>query len=191
MLGNFLKQSWLVMVAALVFGLLVAFVNGKLEGRIAENARLKLERAMQGLLTEAAEFDRSDSENSGGQEMVYFVGKDGQGQIVGYAIKATGGGFADKITLLVAVDENLGEIEGIAVLATNETPGFGDKMKDIWFKGQFIDAPAAEKLIITKTGDPAVIDDEIVAITGATITSEAVVKIVNQAVITMRQVIEK
>ena len=39
MLINFIKQSWLVIVAALVFGLLVAGVHGQLKGKIEQNAK--------------------------------------------------------------------------------------------------------------------------------------------------------
>jgi len=176
------------MFAALVFGLLVAFVNGQLKGRIAENAKRKLGNEMQMLLSEAKNFE--EVKDSTG-EMLYSVGKDVNGQVAGYAIRATGGGFADKIGLLVTLDSKGKNLLGIAVLQSNETPGFGDKIKGEMFKGQFVGCPAGQKLVVIKTGDRGVVDEQIVAITGATISSEAVVKIVNEAVETLRRQIEK
>lgn len=194
MLINFLKQSWLVMVAALVFGLLVAGVNGALEDRIAQNAKDKLNRMMQQLLSDAEVFEEVmvDAESD---KVLYWQAKDAAGEVVGYAIKATGGGFADKIGLLVAFDPELTTLRGIAVLFSNETPGFGDKIKHastatkISFKDQFKGSPLTAKLELIKTGDRAKADSEIVAITGATISSDAVLEIVNGAVDAMRDII--
>ena len=180
MLVRFFKQSWLVLASALVFGLLVAAVNGQLEEKIAANARLKLERAMQALLG-TDRFEDISVGDEQGIAVTYHLGRDENGAPIGYAIQAQGGGFADKITLLVALDAGLQNYRGIAVLKTNETPGFGDKIKNEPFKGQFSNCPAAKKLVVVKTGDPSIPDNEIVAITGATISSDAVVKIVNNA----------
>jgi Na+-translocating ferredoxin:NAD+ oxidoreductase RnfG subunit len=64
------------------------------------------------------------------------------------------------------------------VLASNETPGFGDKIKKDYLGRQFEGAPAG-RLELVKTGDEGKIDSEIVAISGATVSSEAVVKTFN------------
>ena len=77
---------------------------------------------------------------------------------------------------------------GFSVLKTNETPGFGDKIKNAEFSDQFRGCPAV-KLTVEKTGDRSVADDKIVAITGATISSEAVVTIINSALNNMRDLL--
>lgn len=199
MLVSFLKQSWLVMVSALVFGLLVAGVHGALEGRIAEQNRSKLERKMKALLDDASSFGpvQNEQAQAGAPAALYYVAKDEAGTVVGYAIAASGGGFADKIELLVALDSDLTKLRGIAVLASNETPGFGDKIKDpsknghTSFKDQFIGCPVNAKLVVIKTGDIDIADEQIVSITGATISSEAVTKIVNEAVKRMKELLAK
>jgi electron transport complex protein RnfG len=175
-----------LLVSSLVFGLLVSWVYGQLQGPIEQNAKNKLNREMSLLLGAGSSFE-SVAGNEG--QVLYYKGiKDGQ--VTGYVFKAVGGGFADKIELLVAVDAGCEKLLGMAVLKTNETPGFGDKMKDDLFKGQFNGCPAPDKqnkLAVLKTGDRGKVDMEIVSITGATITSEAVTKIVNDAVIAMRE----
>ena len=133
---------------------------------------------MKTLLTTAQTFERDE-------EKQVYVGKDADGQVAGYAFTAEGSGFQDKIGLLIALDSAAENVLGIAVLKSNETPGFGDKAKKPEFKNQFIGVPAS-KLIVVKDGDRSAVDDTIVAITGATITSEAVVKIVNDAVSAMK-----
>ena len=192
MLSKFIKQSWLVIVAALVFGLMVAVVDGMLRGKIEQNAKDKLEREMKVLLGPDSVFEEETGKDEQGDDVVYYVAKGPAEGVVGYAFEAKGSGFADKITFLVAVDAKMEKLSGIAVLKTNETPGFGDKMKDDSFKGQFVGCPCPKKsgkLVVKKTGDAAKVDSEIVSITGATVTSEAVAKIVNDGVIRMAEII--
>jgi len=179
------------MAAALVFGLGVSAIYGQLKGRIEQNAVEKLNREMAALLGGNNEFEAIKNESG---QTEYFRARDKDSQkVIGYAFAAVGGGFADKIRLLVAVDVSLQQLLGIAVLKSNETPGFGDKMKEDSFKGQFVKCPApatGEKLTVAKTGNPDLADREIITITGATVTSEAAVKIVNDAVLKMKQKIK-
>lgn len=194
MLVNFLKRSWLVIVAAFVFGLLVAVVNGALEERIANNAKEKLQKRMFELLDGADSFEIVAGDDG---VVLYYIGKDASGGIVGYALKASDSGFADKIVLLVAFGSELKALRGFAVLKSNETPGFGDKIKTvgdgvkITFRDQFVNCPIDQKLMITKTGDKKKVDAEIVAVSGATVSSEAAGKIVNDAIGRMRELIQE
>lgn len=164
-----------------MFGLLVAGVHGVLEKRIADNATLKIDREMKTLFGADSRAEVVQNEKT-----TYYQIKDEKGAIAGYAIVAEGGGFADKIKLLVATDEKLEKLLGIAVLKSNETPGFGDKIKKEKFRDQFTGCPIKENLSVIIRGDRDKADSEIVSITGATISSEAVADIVNDAVIKMR-----
>ena len=104
---------------------------------------------------------------------------DSNGIGVGFAFVAEGPGFQDKIKLVIAVDRKCEKFFGFKVLSSNETPGFGSKIKEKFFGEQFQGAPAG-KMELVKTGEANTIDSEIVAITGATVSSEAVVKIFNK-----------
>jgi len=171
------------MVSALVFGLLVAAVHAALEKTIIENARKKLYGEMEALFEKGSTFTPVATPEG---EVLYYrvVGTDQQP--AEYALVDEGGGFVDKIRLLVAVDEKIQMLRGFAVLKSSETPGFGDKIKEDPFHGQFVQCPGDRKLMVVKTGDRAKVDSEIVAITGATISSEAVVKIVNDVLRNLR-----
>ena len=189
MLIKFLKQTWLVMAAALVFGLLVSGIFGQLNPRIRQNAREKLEREMKKLLAAAVAFEPVfNKTDPKGEQVLYYVGKNAQGSVVGYAMESEGSGFADKIKLLVTFEADLEHLLGYAVLKSNETPGFGDKIKDsgkegqISFKDQFVGCPIDKKLEVEKTGDINIPDEKIIAITGATVSSEAVTKVINDSV---------
>ena len=90
------------------------------------------------------------------------------------------------VKLVIAVDKDFQNFAGFAVLASNETPGFGDKIKLPYYRDQFANAPA-QPLDVSKTGDNKIIDSQIVAITGATVSSEAVVEIINNAAKQIRE----
>jgi electron transport complex protein RnfG len=110
----------------------------------------------------------------------------GRDETIGWAFTAEGPGFADRIELVVAVDEDFSNIAGFGVLASNETPGFGDRIKNGFFRNQFAGAPVG-RLSLSRSGDAQKIDDEIIAITGATVSSQSVVEILNDFVAPVRE----
>lgn len=187
----FMQQSWLLIVGAIFFGLLLAMTNAALSPRIEQNRIDKLNRLAGELLEKAEHFVPQDEqveiESTGGkaQEVtVYRATSDGE--TVGWSFSLSGSGFADRIELVVAVDRGFDKLAGYNVLASNETPGFGDKIKLDWYRDQFAGAPATE-LTLKTSGDAKRIDEEIIAITGATISSDAVVEIINNALGQLKQ----
>jgi electron transport complex protein RnfG len=181
---HFIEQSWLLIVCSFVFGLLLAAANAAWMPRIQQNKIDKLSRLMNGLLDGAKKFDLAvaqlDVSLPKGRKAKSNVYKalSADGKCLGWAFGAEGSGFADKIEVVVAVNASFEKLAGFDVLASNETPGFGDQIKLDYYRNQFEDAPAM-KLELLKTGDDKIIDSEIVAITGATVSSEAIVAILN------------
>jgi len=180
----FIQQSWLLIVASFFFGLLIAVTNAALSPRIVQNKINKRNRLVGALLPEAKDFVPLDKEIEvesiqGKKEKVeVYRAMSEAGECVGWAFNAAGSGFADKIELVVAVDKDFEKLAGFDVLSSNETPGFGDQIKYDYYRDQFKGAPA-EELKLIPSGDPKKIDAEIVAISGATVSSEAVVEIIN------------
>jgi len=193
-MGDFLKSSWLVLAAALVFGLLLAIVYVNWQPRIEENERLKLERGIYSILTNATS-TKADTLMIEGEEttepLVLYTGLDSTGTPVGLVFTAEGTGFQDKIKLLVGVDLEFEHYKGIAVIAAAETPGFGDAIRDYdIFRCQFVGTPVDPPLKVVKTGDRRKTDDnEIVSITGATITSRSVTNLINARVRKIREAV--
>ena len=183
---HFIQQSWLLIVASFFFGLLIAVTNAELSPRIEQNKINKRNRLVGALLPEAKDFvldTEIEIESIRGKkekvEVYRAMSEAGEsGECVGWAFNAAGSGFADKIELVVAVDKDFEKIAGFDVLASNETPGIGDQIKDDDYRDQFKGAPAEELKLVT-SGEPKNIDAEIVAISGATVSSEAVVEIIN------------
>ena len=120
------------------------------------------------------------------------IGLNSGGEVVGYVAKGEAVGYSSTIKLMVGANQNL-EVKGIKVLYQKETPGLGDKILEIkskktwwtvitgkevptekpWFTEQFIGKSSPFK--VTKDGG------QIDAITGATISSRAVCRAVNNA----------
>ena len=183
---HFIEQSWLLIVASFCFGLLIAVTNAAWAPRIEQNKIEKLNRLMSSLLPEGKKFELNtefEIKSLKGKQLksnLYKALSDAN-DCLGWAFNVSGPGFADKIELVVAVDRDFDKFAGYAVLTSNETPGFGDRIKLPDYRNQFAGAPAAE-LELVKTGKPEKIDSQIVAITGATVSSDAVVKIINNSV---------
>ena len=110
---------------------------------------------------------------------VYEV-KSKAGERFGWTFNAVGTGFQDNIELVIGFDGELKSIAGYNVLFSNETVGFGDQIADEYYRSQFRGAPLGQlKLLGAGQGKSEKIDSEIVAISGSTISSKAVVKIFN------------
>jgi Na+-translocating ferredoxin:NAD+ oxidoreductase subunit G len=178
----YIRESWLLIVASLCFGFLLAGVNYALKPKIEANSATKQNMALRQLLTEAETFE---TVLQGCCCEAIFKGLDKNNNCVGWVFKAEGAGYADKIELLIAVDGGFNKILSYKVLFSNETVGFGDKIKDAFFRDQFAGAPV-EKLELLKMGDETIIDGNIIAISGATVTSNAVVDIFNNNMLIVR-----
>jgi electron transport complex protein RnfG len=100
---------------------------------------------------------------------------------VGFAIPAQGTGFQDVIKLIYGYDPARRRIVGMKVLDSKETPGLGDKIfKDAAFVAQFSDL-ATEPHVVPKKQGEASAENEIDCITGATISSKAVARILDES----------
>ncbi len=106
------------------------------------------------------------------------TGVDSSGNPMGYVVTATSGdGYGGNITVSVGITTE-GEVKGIAFLTIGETAGLGMNADTPEWKGQFA-GKTVERFNVTKAGASA--DDQIDALSGATITSNAVTGAVNSA----------
>jgi len=182
---HFIQQSWLLIVSSFFFGLLIAIASAGWSPRIERNEEEKKYSRMRELIDDANSFEIAikQVEIPGEKGKILrtdiYEAFDSNGISVGFAFVAEGPGFQDKIKLVIAVDHKCEKFFGFKVLSSNETPGFGSKIKEEFFGEQFKKAPFG-KLDIEKAGNAEEIDSQIVAITGATVSSEAVVKIFNK-----------
>ena len=111
----------------------------------------------------------------GEEEKTIFVGVyDGQPSTV--IVEASAAGFADKVSMVVAIDMAAEKMRGVSVTTHKETPGLGARAKDDpSFSAQFAGKPLTVPVKVSKDGG------SISAMSGATITSRAVCAGVTQA----------
>ena len=109
-----------------------------------------------------------------------YKATDASGNTVGFYFDVSEmEGYGGEINFIVGID-NEGAITGVSILKINETAGLGMKAKEADFKDQYV-GKAVESFVVTKTGKTA--DNEIDAISAATITSKAMTKGVNAAIV--------
>jgi len=108
---------------------------------------------------------------------VYVVYRDGSPAGVVYTVETQG--YNGLIRTLVAFDSTSQTISGVKVLKQSETPGLGTNSAEKWFGERFLAKGIAAQLEVTKLAPNK--DNEIQAITAATITTTAVVDGVNIA----------
>lgn len=121
------------------------------------------------------------TDEPGKDEPVVYGGYDEQGGFVGYAIPGAGPGFQDTIGLLYGYAPEAKLVLGMEILESRETPGLGDKIyKDEAFVSGFRALSIDPEIVAVKKGTSSR-ENEIDAITGATISSKAVVRIINES----------
>ncbi len=110
-----------------------------------------------------------------------FAGYGPDGTLVGVAIPAEGPGFQDTIRLVYGFDPQRRLVIGLEVLESRETPGLGDKIAyDPDFLANFGALEVEPEVVAVRRGEKRR-PHEVDCITGATISSEAVVAILNRS----------
>ena len=105
---------------------------------------------------------------------------DANNELLGYVFNVTAkDGSQGSITFSVGIEAD-GTVMGFSITDISETPGLGDKAKTDEFNDQF-ENKDVENFSVVKDGGSA--DEEILAITGATITSRAMTEGVNSALL--------
>jgi electron transport complex protein RnfG len=93
--------------------------------------------------------------------------------------------------MLVGLSPDGEDILGISVVEQVETPGLGGNITQEEFRAQFDELAAGEPITYVKNVDPRKEDNQVQALSGATITSAAVVDGINEHVGPAREIIER
>ncbi len=177
---NIIKMFLNLTIIGVLSGVILAGVFEVANPYILLNKEKELKEAIFRVLPGAEEYDIIEKGEKKDKLTVYRgIGEDGEP--VGIAFKAEGVGFQGNIVLMVGLDMDYLELKGIRVLEQLETPGLGNRIGEPEFEGQFRGVrikPRIEYIKYRKPEKP----NQIQAITGATISSEAVVKNINRAV---------
>ena len=170
---DIVKVALRLLVIMVVAGLCLGATYAVTKDPIAEQQRVQAENARRAVLPDAVSFEEVQL-NASDAITACYRGIDASGSPCGYAFSVDAKGFGGTVGLTVGVSD--GAITGVRIGSHSETPGLGAKAADEAFYGQF--TGKSGELTVTKTG--AVSDQDINAITAATITSKAVTGAVNE-----------
>lgn len=110
-----------------------------------------------------------------------YLGRDASGKRIGFAVSAAENGFQDLVTLMFGYDAAAHKLIAMKVVGNKETPGLGNKIEtDSAFVNGFVNAVAPVNGVKKDRGKSG--PNDVVMITGATISSRAVIRIINDAV---------
>lgn len=155
-------------VVSVIFTGTLAITNKLSENKIVKNRELNDRMAILASLDIVSDDDLFEKDLNG-QSIYMKTGENGE---EAFAVRFSGPGLWGTIKGYIAVSADLKTLIGIEFTEQNETPGLGGRISEDWFKEQFRGLDLTE-------GIPIKYEDGIDAITGATLSSSAVLKIIN------------
>lgn len=171
-----LRLLIITLAAGLILGLVYTVTKGPIEQQQIMTANESRRTVMPG----AENFEQMDlaavgvdGETYGIVEDIYRA-TDSAGATVGFTMAVRTNGYSPNLCLTVGID-SAGTVTGVDITSHEETAGLGANAANPEFLGQFLGADGP--LVVTKT--PTGATGEVVALTGATITSRAVTDAVN------------
>jgi len=184
-LRSIIKPAIALLVICLVVSASLAFTYAVTKDKIEERSKLNAENARKEVLADADSFERVENiEKSinknpelGLVKEVYKGVKDETP--VGYVFMVVTKGYGGDMNVTVGINNN-GEITGVKIGDNSETPGLGLRVTDDSFLSQFIGFVPSGPLQTVKRAKTK--NEEIEAISSATISSRAVTKAVQAAV---------
>ena len=186
-MNTILKNTISITVITLVAGLALGVVQDITAGPIATQQEKSKEEAYKTVFEDADTFEVYSADDGLATALAdngftaqtideIMVAQDSSGETLGYTFTVTDSeGYGGDIQFAMGV-QNDGTLNGISILSISETAGLGMKANTDSFKDQFKNKKV-EKFSYTKTG--ATSDDQIDAISGATITTNAMTNGVN------------
>ena len=199
-MNNSLKMIRMLGAVSLLCGLLIVITHVNTLARIRHNQEVIMKESVAQLLPGIQKQVIYGVESNGeltiqagieseGKRLI--AGYDGGGKLLGVVIEGSERGYADVITAMYAYSPERKTVTGFSVIEMRETPGLGDRInKDAKFLENFQALDASHPIKTVKHGtkkEPWEID----AISGATISSRAVGRLLDKSVQETVPVIEK
>ena len=136
--------------------------------KIKQHAQEKKEAAILTVLPGAEEYEEVTKDG-----LTLYKGMGKSGNTVGYAMTNSGQGFQSVLKLMIGFDLEEEKVLRIKILNQAETPGLGSRIVEKDFKSQFFDKAFSDQFQAKKDID---------AISGATISSQAMSDVIKDAI---------
>ena len=157
-----MRYGFILGLICLIASGLLAGVNSLTKTKILAQAQAEEQASLKEVMPQAANFEAVKS----GADILYYKAQDKKGNLIGEAFKTSAKGYSSIVETMVGLNKD-GTINTIKILNQNETPGLGARVVESEFTNQFAHKPALDL-------------KDIQAITGATISSSAVIDSVKE-----------
>lgn len=183
--SNAFKNISVLFVVALVSVALLAVLNQVTKDKIADAETAARNEVYQSVYADAASFEEQKIDYTPEDESIVIntvlQADSSDKQKLGYVFDVTSkNGYGGDVQIAVGIT-NEGEVTAFKVIAASETPGLGAKSMEDEYASQFSGLSALKHIEFSKTGANRE-NNEIDAISGATITTTATTNAVNAAV---------
>ncbi len=172
---NEVKTVLVLLVLGVISAVLLTLMAHYAYPLIEKNRERALRQALGVVLPGATTFEKIDP------QWEFYRGLKAGGELVGYAFVGEGGGYQGNIRIMIGISPDWSHLLGIKVLESVETPGLGAKIGSEKFQQQFRGLQVHPEITYVRNRTPEK-PNQIRAITGATISSRSVVKILNTTI---------
>lgn len=168
---DIIKPVGVLLAICIIIPLALSITNKVTVKKIAELEAANSKKNMQSLI------DADNFEECENGEITYYAAING-GETAAYIFTESSKGYGGDVSVMTAIKPD-GTVAGVAILdVSGETPGLGQNAAKESFFSQYIGLKKGVSLL--KNGAKAE-NNEVDAVTGATITSTAVTRAVNKA----------
>lgn len=174
-----IRLGLILLLITAIAGLLLGGAYEITKTPIAATIEADKQAAMKEILPMADKFSKADVNIKGNKKISEVNAGIKDSEIAGYAIKVSPKGYGGPVEIMVGISSE-GKVTGIKILSHTETPGLGANAPKPEFSNQYENKSTKDKLEVVKASPSK--ENQIQAITGATITSKAVTLGVNDAI---------
>lgn len=183
---DIVKPVAVLLAICVVIPFALAVTNKITVNRIAELEKKTTAEAMASLISADSFTEQTLNTENGSTGITYYVAET-DGVILGYAFVTAAKGYGGEISVITAVNTD-GTVKAVAIAdASDETPGLGQNVTKQSFYSQL--SGLTGDITVVKNGADSE-NNEINAVTGATISSKAVTRAVNEALENFAEVTE-
>lgn len=168
-----LKYGFILGLICLLASGILSVVNAVTEPKIKLQKEAAENLALKEVMPEGVSF----KPRLEGEKVIYYTALDSAGKINGFIVKAEGKGYSSVVEAMAGLSPNL-EITNVKILSQNETPGLGNRIMKVSFLAQF-------------KGKGVDTFNQVQAITGATISSRAVINSLNNKISELKGRLQK
>ena len=173
---NAVRMISVLTIVGLISGAALVLIYNYADPLIMHNKQSETKNAIFKIFSDAKNYKKENI-----QDYTVFKVTDKTSKLLGYAFLAEGNGYQGKVEIMAGVKPDLETLTGIEILESQETPGLGQEIASGKFKRQFVNLKTVPVITYVKNQKPTS-PNEIEAITGATISSRAVVSILNNTI---------